>query len=326
VLDATELKLSFSHVAQNLLLAVLLVLLIAFPSDLFNATVQEHYDEITGWVVGRRVAGLRRRLSQLPTPVVLACFGVAGALLYSQLSPGLGFNKGSLALLVGMFLAIAGASFIFDVARAGYIRRRFSVEGRLKAYPTGLVLGALLVLLSRLVHLEPGYLYGLFTGLVFQTELSSKKEGESLFAAGASLLGIGAVAWVLWIPVKHLATHHGASLAVLTLDAALSSLWIAAMCGIVFGMLPIRWFNGEKVFAWSRGGWALVYGVAMFVFIQTALLPNGGFIGSSNKGSFLAVLILFASFGAVSVLLWGYFRYRHVWRGEPAPVEEGQGP
>jgi hypothetical protein len=323
VLDPTELKLSFSHVGQNLLLAALLVLLIAFPSELFNATVQEHYDEINGWVHRGRLAGLRRRLSQLPTPLVLAFFGAGGALLYSQLSPGFGFNKASLALLIGMFLAIAGASFIFDVTRASYIRRRFSVEGRLKAFPTGLALGALLVLLSRVVHFQPGYLYGLFTGLVFQTELSQKREGESMFAAGATLLGIGAAAWLLWIPVKHLATHHGASLGVLSLDAALSSLWIAAMCGIVFGLLPIRWLNGEKVFAWSRAGWALIYGVAMFVFIQTALLPKGGFIGSSKKGSLLSMLILFVSFGALSVLFWGYFRYRHVWQGQPAPVDEG---
>jgi hypothetical protein len=322
VLDPTQLKLSFSHVGQNMLLAALLVLLIAFPSELFNSTVQEHYDEITSWVHRGRLAGVRRQLSRLPTPAVLACFGAAGALLYSQLSPDFSFNKASLALLIGMFVALATASFIFDVARAGYIRRRFSVEGRLKAFPTGIALGAVLVLLSRLVHFQPGYLYGLFTGLVFQHELSHKKEGESMFAAGASLLGAGAVAWLLWIPVKHLANQHGASMAILSLDAALASLWIAAMCGIVFGMLPIRWLNGEKVAAWSRPGWALIYGVGMFAFVQTALLPSGGFIGSAKKGSFLSVLILFVAFATFSVLFWSYFRYRHHWQRQPAQVLE----
>ena len=41
-------------VATNALLALLLVLFMPFPGELFNRTLDEHYDEVTGWL--RRVA------------------------------------------------------------------------------------------------------------------------------------------------------------------------------------------------------------------------------------------------------------------------------
>jgi hypothetical protein len=315
VRDASQLKLSFRHTAMNLLLTALLLLLIAFPSELFNATVQEHYDEITGWFGGNRLAGLRSRLSNLPPWVGLASFGVAGALLYSQLSPDFSFNESSLALVIGMFVALVGAVFIFEVARAGYVHRRFKVDGRLKAFPTGMLFGAVLVVLSRLAHFQPGYLFGLFAAAVFGDRITSKHEGESLAVAAVSLLAVGAAAWLAWIPVKHLATKPGAGLAILCLDATLATLWVAAMCIVVFGLLPVRWLNGEKVMAWSRPGWAMIYGVGMFVFLQTALFPNGGFANtSSSRHSFMSMLILFLAFGALSVLFWAYFRYRFLWR------------
>ena len=36
-------------VATNALLALALVLLMPFPGELFNRTLDEHYDEVTGW-------------------------------------------------------------------------------------------------------------------------------------------------------------------------------------------------------------------------------------------------------------------------------------
>ena len=44
------------------------------------------------------------------------------------------------------------------------------------------------------------------------------------------------------------------------------------------------------------------------------LHPEQGYYGSSKDASLVSVLILFIGFGLFSVLFWGYFRYRHIWR------------
>jgi hypothetical protein len=337
VRDLTQLSHKPSLLAQNVALAALMMLLLSFPSDLFNSTLQEHYEEISSGLFGSFFSRLRMKLGRMPTGLVLGGFAVAGGLLSSQLSPDFAFNRASLALLLGMFLALGATSFIFDVARGAYVRRRFGIvvqdfslrtplayigKGTLRAFPLGMIIGGLLVLFSRLGHIQPGYLYGLFTGLVFRGELSAEREGESLAIASVSLLSVGLAAWIVWIPIKHLAVHPGAGLSILVLDAALSSLWICSLCTVVFGLAPVRFLNGEKVKAWNKAGWAIVYGLGTFVFVHTALHPKSGGFASTKKTSILGMLAPFIAFAALSLTFWGYFRYRHLWQGTKQEADE----
>ena len=41
-------------VASSLGLAILLILVMAFPGELFNNTVQANYEEIAGWFGGKK--------------------------------------------------------------------------------------------------------------------------------------------------------------------------------------------------------------------------------------------------------------------------------
>ena len=57
------------------------------------------------------------------------------------------------------------------------------------------------------------------------------------------------------------------------------------------------------------------------VFVATIIHPEQGFYGSSKTTSAASVTGLFFGFGAASVLFWAYFRYRHLWRGQPLEIE-----
>ncbi len=308
--DPTELTKSVKAIITSLILAALLILLIAFPADMFNSTLQSNYDEIAGWFKLGKLKSVTQQLRKTPTPIAMGSFAVVGALINSQLSPDFGWNRASLALLLGMIITIIIAALLYDISRAIYLRRRYQVTSKLRVHVLGLMTGGILVAASRLSHFLPGYFYGMFTALVYGNEPADEQDGEGLAISSVLLLAVAAIGWFAWIPVKHAALKPGAGLGILILDATLASLWVSALSAIVFALAPLRFFYGEQVKKWSSKGWLLIYGLGMSLFVYTLIHPGQNFYGTSDKTTFRAVLTLFIGFGLFSLLFWGYFRYR----------------
>jgi hypothetical protein len=316
-----DINISLKTVGQNVLLALLILLLIAFPSDLFNSTLLANYDEVRGWFGFHRFDRFSAQLRRLPSSVTLLGFAVLGALVMSQMSTNFGLNKGSLALALGLFVAFLTFSAVYDVARGMYMRRRFGDINKLAAHPVGLMIGILFVLVSRLAHFAPGYIYGLFTALRFQQAPDEKAEGRGLALASVAIGVLGFLAWLLWGPIHTAAAKPGVGFGTLWADATLSTLWIISLGAIAFGLAPMRFMYGESVKKWSVNGWRFIWGLGLFVFVTTVLHPEEGFYGSSTKTSLASILAIFIAFGVFSVVFWGYFRYRHLWRGQPDELE-----
>ncbi|MDQ4144595.1 MAG: hypothetical protein M3198_12795 [Actinomycetota bacterium] len=316
--DPSEVSLSFRTLAESILLAALLILLVGFPADMFNATLLAHYEEVTGWFSWGWLDRFRAWLSGLPSPVVLVSFAAAGALLYAQLSPDFGFNRGSLALLAGMFVSFLIVSLTYDVARALYIRRRFKVSSKIRAQVAGIVVGTILVIFSRIADFQPGYVYGVFTALVFRGSVDEKDDGRALGFASVWLGVVAVGSWFAQIPVSDMAAEAGAPLWVLALEAGLASLWVAGLGAIVFGLVPLRFFYGAAVRAWNRRVWLAIYATGMLFFALIVLHPDQALYGSSEEVSLMAVVSLFFAFSAFSLAFWAYFRYRHLWRRQKA--------
>jgi hypothetical protein len=316
-----DINISLKTVGQNVLLAALILLLIAFPSDLFNSTLLANYDEVRGWFGFHRFDWFSAQLRRLPSGAALLGFAVIGALIMSQMSTNFGLNKGSLALALGLFLAFLIFSTIYDVARGMYMHRRFGDINKLAAHPVGLLIGVLFVLASRLAHFAPGYIYGLFTALRFQQAPDEKAEGRGLALASVAIGVLGFLGWLLWGPIHTAAAKPGVAFPTLLADATLSTLWVIALGAIAFGLAPMRFMYGESVKKWSNNGWRLIWGLGLFVFVTTVLHPEEGFYGSSTKTSLASILAIFIAFGVFSVVFWGYFRYRHLWRGQPDELE-----
>jgi hypothetical protein len=313
VLAPNEIPITFESILLSLSLAGLLVLLIMFPSEIFNSTLQSNYDEIIEWKIVRKIRFIYKKINKAPALLLLGIFAILGAVINSYLSSDFGLNNATYSLAIGMLAAIAINSLIFDVCRAVYLKKRFGVSSSLRAHSLGLAIGILLVTVSRLTNFIPGYCYGIFSGLIFKQNLDDPKNGEGLALGSVAVMIVAICGWFAWIPIKAAATANDPSLELLALDAGFASFWVSMLTSIVFGLLPMKYLNGETVKHWKSWVWGLIYFLGVFLFIFTLLNPEITIYGSSDNVLWIAVLTLFGGFGALSIGFWGYFRYRPLW-------------
>jgi hypothetical protein len=169
--------------------------------------------------------------------------------------------------------------------------------------------------MSRLASFRPGYVYGLIAGYVFVRRRSHPSEahtGRSVAIGAMSLLAVSAAAWLAWTPLNHKLdkSDEAASLLLLVPDAALAALFVMGLEGLAFGLVPVRPLDGGDLARWNRAAWLALWGAAMFGFVHVLLDPKSGRLDHDSKGAILGMVLLFVAFGAGSITLWAYFRFR----------------
>jgi hypothetical protein len=296
----------------NVVLAIVLLLLITFPAELFNRTLDAHYDDIRAAILRpfQRYEPKRR----LPTPrdgaprfaVVLVAGGVLGGLL----DPRATFDVRTLLGVVASVIALLVISGVTAGTELVYRRRHEEKEtARLHALPAALVVAAACVLLSRILGFQPGYLYGVIAGLVFVTRLSARHRGRVQALAHVAVLTVGVAAWLAWVPVdRHAgAAHAGAGWALLA--DALGAVFVAALVSSTIRLLPLRFLPGGDVAGWHRGAWSAVFGIAVFGMLAVMFNPNSSSVraGTSN---WVCALVLLVAFGGGSLAFAGYYERR----------------
>jgi uncharacterized membrane protein (UPF0136 family) len=298
-------------IGQSLLLALLFLLLAAFPAQLLNKTLEANYAEVSGWFafgghwIGRIRAALARFWQRRSGLIV---FLVLSALLYGFLSPEFGPSIESASSLVGILAGLAIIIAAFEIPLALFYRRRLQDPGRLAVQPLTIFVGIACVVISRIADFQPGYLYGLVVGYVFAKELPMREEGRANALTAIWMLSIALLAFFA-LPVVE-STFAAVPLVQIALAAGLATIFIGGLEGLLFELVPLRFLRGETVFAWHRGLWAVLFLVAAFTFVHILLTPATGYLGSTRTSPLLAAVILFVSFGVFSVAFWAYFRYR----------------
>ena len=302
-------------VNASITLAAMLAL--TFPSQLFNRTFEENYDEIVA-IAGRRFGWLTRaraRTAANPSHrrdlVVFFAVVAVGSGIGSLRDPQFGPNTRSALLFLATALAVLiTTGTTYAVTRPYRARVRASVDARLHALPAGLVIAALCVVVSRVAKFEPGYLYGVICGAAFAGTLKRRQNGQLTSLTSLAALAVAVGAWFAWIPINHAATQHGAFFGLVLLDDLLSSLFVGGITGTVIILLPLRFMPGEALFSWHRGMWAATFGVATFGLVEILLRPA---TGTTRAGSvaWVTAAVLFAIFGVGSLAFREYFA-RHL--------------
>ncbi|MBJ7593818.1 MAG: hypothetical protein JF886_02980 [Candidatus Dormibacteraeota bacterium] len=294
------------------LLVLALVLLVVFPSQLFNRTYDENHDRIRAWWE-RRLPWTRARRERAQTRALrgaaaLAAAVLIGAVLGSLLDPLAGFNAKSAALFAGIVLSFVISMTLGAAVTAAYRGARHrGTHWELRALPSGLVVAAACVLVSRVVNFQPGYLYGIIGGIAFAGALPRRDEGHLVALSSAVTLLVAVLAWLLWVPVSTAAAKPGAGFGIALLANVLSALFVGGLAGVVLGLVPLRFLPGEKLAAWHWGAWAAMFAVAMFGLVQIMLRPQSSSAHVASVPLWTTVG-LFLAFGAASVAFWGYFR------------------
>ena len=298
-------------------IALAAVLLITFPSHLFNRTYEENHEVIRYWwerrfpwilhLRLRALAGGRRGLRDgLGYAAVVLCGGILAALL----DPRFGLNLRTVALFTGAVFALLAGAFVGFAAAAGYrVARHRAGSWHLHALPSGLLVGAACVMVSRLTDFQPGYLYGLIGGVVFARQLTKREEGHTVAVTSLVTLAMAVAAWLAWVPVSAQSAAHPSSFGWAVASNFLAAVFVSGMVGLLIGLVPLRFLPGDKLASWHRGVWGAVFGLAALSVIEVMLRPQSA--GARVAAApFLTTAGLFIAFGLASVAFWGYFKVR----------------
>jgi hypothetical protein len=324
VVTPGQLSLKLTHVTTNVLLAFVLVLLVPFVTEVFNSTFEANYDRIAAPFAGIGGA-FRRRAARIRGRPFSAFAGsmLIVSLLYCFLDPTFGFNRPSLALFAGMLAGLVLVTVVFDAVAAGYVWSRHRSRPSFRAYLAGIPIAVACVVISRAANFLPGYLLGAIGGFTFAVALSRVEEGRLAAWSAAWMLVLSLAAWVARTPVVHAEARH-ATFGLQVLDSVLAAVVVAGIEGVAFGLIPMRFLEGDSVFAWSRKGWTALFGVSVLAFVFIVLNPTGNFVGATSVGPVWTMVAIVAGFSALTAGLWAYFR----WRPEPPgrPPVWGPGP
>jgi len=316
-----QIPLTLKSIGFSVLIAGLLLLLLGFPSQVFNSTLQEHYEEVRGWF------GMRRPLSEvvgdLNQRILFPLFLAAGGTLYALLTPGFGFNLSSLALAGGLAIAVAVTTVGFALPTFAYFGVRYRDRGQVLVMPATIVIGAAMVALSRLLHFQPGYLYGLLAVFVFHHQVDKRTGGRLAAFAAVTVMGLAVLAWVARVPVSGAAMKPGVGFWTVLLESALCGAFIIGLESTLVGLLPLRFLDGARIKEWSRLAWGILFAFALIVLIQVLVQPGSGYVGHTSTIGKITVLVLYLLFAGFSFGFWGYFRYRTP-RAEDELADEGE--
>jgi hypothetical protein len=315
---------------RSTVLAGGLLVLVGFPGQLFNSTLQAHYAEVMSWFGFLR----RRRNPQTSTPPQVGAVAATSAtpgspaqtpwwviglvFLFSAfisgfVDPKFGFNLASVEAVVGIFGAIAVTTLIYTGIAALLMHRMYGRWGRFKIFPGGIAIVVACVVVTKVFGAQPGYIYGVMLSYSLGSFTIPKHHEGRLVAIGYTvILAASLTAWLLWTPVK--AGAAAGSLPLVILSTTLAGVFMGGMCSLLFGLLPLRFLDGEKLLSWQRALWLVLFGVGMFLFVHVILNSTAS---SANAGrSYAGAIAFFALFGAASSAFWAYFRFRR----EPAAV------
>ncbi len=262
------------------------------------------------------------------SPLGIAAFILASALLYGLLDPTFGFDASSVATFLGLALGMVVMLLAFTIPLLIGARRQ-GVGFSARALPATILIAAVCVLISRVADFQPGYLYGMIIGFTFSRQLSKASVGKLEAVAAGCALGVAVAAWIALPMVRGSAAADSQPFGAALLETAFATIVVAGLEAAAIAMLPLRFMPGERVRAWNRRVWVGLLGIAAFGFCHILLNPTSGYLADSARTSLFTVIWLLVVFGGGSVLFWAYFRFRPQRAADaapPPPLPSGEPP
>ncbi len=296
-----------------------LILLLAFPAELFNKTYEENQHEIHG--VFTRF-GLRRY--HLPPVIGLITFALIGTALTAWLALGEGSDGNPVAVAVGLLVAVPLVNFAWELPVELYSRRRSKIPGELRVLPTALLVGLLCALLSRGLKLHPAYLYGIFAGFTAARAGSLTKEhaGKAVLISAVILAVLGIGCWFAWGALASQAEGGHRTWPIVLLATAFFWVFILSAEALVFGLVPLDYLHGKALRRWRSRMWLVLQIVAAVFFVYVQVL-HGETEHVNDFHELIRPFIFFVLFGLLSFAFWRYFHWERRPTARYAAEEHG---
>jgi hypothetical protein len=287
-----------------------LLLFVAFPAELLNATLAKQYERLFGRLrimKLRWVQQLRAKLAAAPFVSGTAMIAFT-ALAFGFVDPHFGFDITSLRLVLALGIALFIVGYLSNAMTSWIVREKWHIGAALDAKPLALILTVVGVLLSRLLGFSPGFLIGLILGISLTGAANAVQRSRMVMLHTGIILGFGIAAWVGYSAL--IAGTNGEPdgfLRALAIDT-LAAVTAEGITALLVGLLPFRFLEGEELFAASKPRWAATYLVVLVAFCLIVLpdAANWEELGAS-LWTWLAVLVCFT---LASLAIYLYFRRR----------------
>ena len=213
---------TFSQVGLTIIIALVLAILIALPTELVESTISQNHSRLAAFTRklypvrgqgSRRSAaaqggGLPSDTAGLQAPRGFGLFGgvsrwwsvpvlIAGAVIAGFAEPDFGINWMSLRLVLTIFVAFLivnlGGTFLTWLMTR---KHTGSEKPRLRARPSYLLLILLTVLFARTVTIEPALVFGTLLAIDYGFRLSRIRSAWATIVGAAYATILGLAAWV----------------------------------------------------------------------------------------------------------------------------------
>lgn len=300
--------LSLPQCALAVVLAVILALLMGFPTHLLSKVSDDLGGRVAAWWGRIRPRPAAADAGSAPirsAPTVRgwwpAAVGVLlAALITSFIDPQFGFDAASLR----QFGSIA-IGFAVDVVLGWFVliwvvgRLHPQATARFEFRPLTLLIVVATVVFSRLTGFQPGIAFGLVAGVAFGTAIAtaSAKARLTLITLGWGL----ALALLGWMGFT-LLQDAGDALGVVFARETLAALTAAGVSSLPIALLPARGLTGATLFAWNRWAWGAAYVVGLLAFFLVLLPMPGSW--AEVPFSLWTWAGMYAVYAAVALGLW----------------------
>jgi MFS family permease len=306
----------------ELLLGVLLLLFIAFPTALVDATIQDNYDRLA--VSTRRTLRMGGKPSErwqtrppAATAGMLLGYSALVAAIYwvADRPTELGLLA-QLAWFLGAVVAFVATTLAGEWPKARRWRRD-GYAGGFRDSTAYLALAVFSAAASWVFHLDPGYTFGVVAGYAAAKRNVDVEADANRFGAIAALgLAVGAMA--LWTALGPLELGERHSFGPVLLTTALSITIAAGFSRAAFTYLPFDFFEGSYLARRQHGWWWAIWAwgivVAAAAVLSTGDDPARSDVFREPATAYVAAVVAVA-IGCLSWLFWDH--WRHPDRGTP---------
>jgi hypothetical protein len=233
---------------------------------------------------------------------------VAGAVMLGFLTPEFPFDTSAPALLVGLAVAFILVTAAQQGTQLLYVARWWGVHCHVGPVPGFLLLGAVGVVLSRAIGLEPGLVLGTLIAFRTARPLRTDEEGPAVALAATALTALGGTAWILREPLVAAAGAPGTFLADVV-ATTLTATAVSAAANLLFALVPLSLLPGAALLRWSPGLWALFACTGGFAFVHLGVQPAA----DALTGRAGALGVLLAVYLVAAAGLWVWLRYGAGW-------------
>jgi hypothetical protein len=256
------------------IVALVLLLFVAFPAELLNSTLSEQYDRM---IEARRARApqwwtdFRAAVDRVPV-LSTVLFVITAAVIFGFIDPRFGFDIVSLrvvlAYAIGLIILALGANYL----TAAIAWRAWGLRATIDLRPFGLVLAIVGVAISRALEFLPGIMIGVFAGLVLLGTNSGTSRLRVTIVRAMVVWGVAVAAWIGYSVVAEplVGTSFAGNLTVEVLVA----LTTEGLTALLVGMLPFSFLEGSVVFAASKRSWLVLYFSIVLTWVVVVLPLN----------------------------------------------------